>query len=105
MADKDNREVIARRLREPKHDLTVNYAVWKAGQRIYRIHSESFHAVEFNPGKGNARFSPMKNGVATLYGGIRKKEVDSEPLSSSVIMAIIEEQADQLGLVLLDAGS
>lgn len=70
MADKDNREVIARRLREPKHDLTVNYAVWKAGQLIYRIHSDAFHAVQFNPGKGNARFSPLKNGVATLYGGI-----------------------------------
>ena len=55
MADRDNREVIARKLRKPKSDLAVNYAVWKAGKRIYRIHSAAFTAAQFNPGKGSAR--------------------------------------------------
>lgn len=67
MADRD---VIARKLRPPKPDLAVNITVWEAGKRIYRIHTAAFHAVHFNPGRGNARFSPMLNGVATLYGGV-----------------------------------
>ncbi|MDN4625617.1 RES family NAD+ phosphorylase [Erwinia sp. PsM31] len=67
MAD---REAITRKLKPPKSDLAVNLTVWEAGKRIYRIHSAAFRAAQFNPGKGSARFSPMINGVATLYGGV-----------------------------------
>lgn len=143
MADKDNREVIARRLREPKHDLTVNYAVWKAGQLIYRIHSDLYLA-DLNPktlrrmGVSRAdlldstadqyiytreyalaihqrcpqahglQWSSRQHGdtALMLFEDRFQKQplqtaVESEPLSSPAIMAIIEEQADQLGLVLL----
>lgn len=70
MADSDNdRDDVVRKIPAPKKDLEVNFISWKAGKPIYRIHSAAYTAVQFNPGKGRARFSPMKNGVATLYGG------------------------------------
>lgn len=70
MADSDNnRDDVVRKIPAPKKDLEVNFISWEAGKPIYRIHSAAYTAVQFNPGKGRARFSPMSNGVATLYGG------------------------------------
>lgn len=69
MAESDNRDVAVRKLRKPKHVLEVNFTTWIAGKPICRIHSANFNALQFNPGKGNARFSPLSNGVSTLYGG------------------------------------
>ncbi|MGB9095967.1 RES family NAD+ phosphorylase [Erwinia sp.] len=69
MADADDKEVIARKIRQPKSNLQVNFVTWPAGKRFYRVHSADYRAAEFNPGKGNSRFSPMSNGVSTLYGG------------------------------------
>lgn len=71
MADTEHRDVsgVERGLAAPRVNLKINVATWPAGQRIYRIHSDKFTALQFNPGMGNARFSPMLNGVATLYGG------------------------------------
>lgn len=70
MADPDNTEQVERKVPAPKTNLAVNFIRWAAGKRIYRIHSATFTATQFNPGLGNARFSPMSNGVPTLYGGI-----------------------------------
>ncbi|PNS12181.1 toxin [Mixta theicola] len=70
MADSANAEQVERKVPAPKADLAVNFIRWAAGKRIYRIHSSEFTATQFNPGSGNARFSPMSNGVPTLYGGI-----------------------------------
>ncbi|WP_233268259.1 RES family NAD+ phosphorylase [Pantoea sp. BAV 3049] len=47
----------------------MNFAIWRAGNPIYRLHSARFTALRFNPGKGSSRFSPLANGVPTLYGG------------------------------------
>lgn len=69
MADSDDKDVV-RKLPAPKTDILVNFTVWPAGKPIYRIHSAEFTAVQFNPGKGSARFSPMSNAVPTLYGGV-----------------------------------
>jgi hypothetical protein len=69
MADSDDKEVV-RKLPVPKTNLLVNFTTWPADKPIYRIHSAEFSAVQFNPGKGNARFSPMSNAVPTLYGGV-----------------------------------
>ncbi|WP_455424472.1 RES family NAD+ phosphorylase [Dryocola sp. LX212] len=54
----------------PPRNLRVNTTLWLAGTQIYRIHSKQFTAAQFNPGAGNARFSPLRNGVSTLYGGV-----------------------------------
>ncbi|WP_369928463.1 RES family NAD+ phosphorylase [Xanthomonas sp. NCPPB 2632] len=47
--------------------------VWKRGEEIHRIHAGQFAANQFNPGFGNARFSPIKDAgeafIPTLYGG------------------------------------
>ncbi|CNF37381.1 RES family NAD+ phosphorylase [Yersinia kristensenii] len=70
MADSDDKDNVVRKVPLPKADLQVNFTTWIAGKLIYRIHSAEFTATQFNPGKGNARFSPMDNGVSTLYGGV-----------------------------------
>ncbi|TQI78601.1 RES domain-containing protein [Serratia fonticola] len=69
MVDADDKEIV-RRVPIPKADLSVNFVIWPAGKPIHRIHSVAFSAAQFNPGKGSARFSPMSNGVPTLYGGV-----------------------------------
>ncbi|MHA3541175.1 RES family NAD+ phosphorylase [Yersinia enterocolitica] len=70
MADSDDKDNVVRKVPVPKADLQVNFTTWIAGKLIYRIHSAEFTATQFNPGKGNARFSPMDNSVSTLYGGV-----------------------------------
>ncbi|AYW90831.1 MULTISPECIES: RES family NAD+ phosphorylase [Yersinia pseudotuberculosis complex] len=70
MADSDDKDNVVRKLPVPKAYLPVNFTTWTAGKLIYRIHSAEFTATQFNPGKGSARFSPMSNEVATLYGGV-----------------------------------
>ncbi|MGE9550351.1 RES family NAD+ phosphorylase [Erwinia amylovora] len=69
MAESDDSNVVVRRLRKPKDRLEVNFATWRAGNPIHRLHSARFTALRFNPGKGSSRFSPLGNGVPTLYGG------------------------------------
>lgn len=71
MASPTHREVPGhlRSLPKPLDNLKINVSTWAAGLPIYRIHSAQFCATQFNPGYGSARFSPMSNGVATLYGG------------------------------------
>ncbi len=70
MDDKDNEEV---KFPEPPDNARCKTAVWKAGKKIERIHSSQFTAIQFNPGLGNARFSPLVNegigNVPTIYGG------------------------------------
>ncbi|MRT04156.1 RES family NAD+ phosphorylase [Ewingella americana] len=70
MAENDNKDDVkkSRKLPVPKPCLDVNFTTWPAGRPFHRIHSKKFRATEFNLGKGNARFSPMSNGIATLYG-------------------------------------
>lgn len=70
MVDADDTEPVERKVPAPKADIAVNFAIWSAGKPIYRVHSSAFTATQFNPGLGNARFSPMSNGVPTLYGGV-----------------------------------
>lgn len=65
-----DKEPVVRSVPAPKAHLAVNFTLWAAGKPIYRIHSSQFSATQFNPGLGNARFSPMRNGVSTLYGGV-----------------------------------
>ncbi|MCW7761018.1 RES family NAD+ phosphorylase [Photorhabdus luminescens] len=56
----------------PPENTGVKIQKWKAGTPIERIHRIKFKGIEFNPGIGNARFSPFKNNgifVPTIYGG------------------------------------
>ncbi len=56
----------------PPENTAAKIQKWKAGTPIKRIHKAKFKGAEFNPGVGNARFSPFKNNgisVPTLYGG------------------------------------
>ncbi|MDC9593996.1 RES family NAD+ phosphorylase [Xenorhabdus sp. IM139775] len=52
---------------------SVKTGIWKAHNTIERIHHQAYKSTEFNPGKGNARFSPCKNAqghpIPTIYGG------------------------------------
>lgn len=45
----------------------------KKGTPLWRVHPSQYAEREFNPGKGNARFSPIKdakgNQIPTLYAG------------------------------------
>ncbi|HHR5882909.1 TPA: RES family NAD+ phosphorylase [Providencia alcalifaciens] len=64
------------KIREPDEmdNLSNKLITWPKGKKIERIHSVLFHAVQFNPGKGYSRFSPIfsqsGNNIPTLYGGI-----------------------------------
>ncbi|MCL7679539.1 RES domain-containing protein, partial [Klebsiella pneumoniae] len=63
------------RLPAPPADMQVpRVTVWPAGKRIVRVHSRQFAGDAFNPGYGNARFSPLQRAdgrlIPTLYGGI-----------------------------------
>ena len=47
---------------------------WGKGETVYRVHSDAYGSVEFNPSSaGNARFSPLVNVagavIPTLYAG------------------------------------
>lgn len=57
----------------PPARLDVTITIWKKGLEIHRVHSDAYQAEQFNPGVGNARFSPISdtNGISipTLYGG------------------------------------
>ncbi|WP_237388062.1 RES family NAD+ phosphorylase [Xenorhabdus sp. Sc-CR9] len=52
---------------------TIKTGIWKARCPIERIHHQTYKGTEFNPGKGNARFSPCQNAqgesIPTIYGG------------------------------------
>ncbi|MCQ3494490.1 RES family NAD+ phosphorylase [Salmonella enterica subsp. enterica serovar Indiana] len=80
MDDPDDKGLIERKVPAPKENLTANFASWAAGKPIYRIHSSRFTATQFNPGLGSASFSPMSNGVPTLYGGVSTGVVIMETL-------------------------
>ncbi|CEE90667.1 RES family NAD+ phosphorylase [Xenorhabdus nematophila] len=57
----------------PLNSRSVKTGIWQARNPIERIHHQVFKGAEFNPGKGNARFSPCKNAqgipIPTIYGG------------------------------------
>lgn len=57
----------------PGHDNRVKTGVWEAGRPLHRIHSLRFGASQFNPGLGEARFSPLRDAqglpIPTLYAG------------------------------------
>lgn len=52
---------------------SVKMGIWKAQKPIERIHHQAYKGAEFNPGKGNTRFSPCKDEqgepIPTIYGG------------------------------------
>jgi RES domain len=54
-------------------DLHITRTVWPRGKAIHRIHPAIYPANGFNPGKGNARFSPItssaQRAIPSLYGG------------------------------------
>lgn len=54
-------------------DLTARMVIWPKGKTFERIHASQFGAAEFNPGKGQSRFSPIIDNtgktIPTLYGG------------------------------------
>lgn len=57
----------------PSANLRLNLKIVNPGQIYHRIHSFKFSSTQFNPGYGNARFSPIKNAsgksIPTMYGG------------------------------------
>lgn len=68
----DDKEARIKQFPSPPDNSSVKTTTWKAGKKIERIHSKQFTATQFNPGFGNARFSPVENDdgvVPTIYGG------------------------------------
>lgn len=55
----------------PPANLNVTVETLKQDTQIYRVHSDKFGAVQFNPGLGNARFSPITDQagkqIPTIY--------------------------------------
>ncbi|HHR4016864.1 TPA: RES family NAD+ phosphorylase [Salmonella enterica] len=66
---------MAKKIKTPDTGTTLSTRLtcWPEDKPIERIHSSRFGATDFNPGRGNSRFSPMKvskgTNVPTLYGG------------------------------------
>lgn len=60
-------------LPKPTSNIVVTYEVLKPGSPIFRVHETRFEPDGFNPGFGNARFSPIidahANQIPTMYGG------------------------------------
>jgi len=58
----------------PPATLHITFTTLEKGARLHRVHMDKYRSDEMNPGlKGNARFSPVKDGagnpVPTLYAG------------------------------------
>ena len=58
----------------PSGKLNITVIDWGENGLIYRVHSQSYGALEFNPtGRGEARFSPLisppRSIIPTLYAG------------------------------------
>lgn len=54
--------------------LDASMITWTTGKLVHRVHLDSFEAPSFNAsGKGNARFSPLRDGtgaiIPTIYAG------------------------------------
>ncbi|EQB99049.1 RES family NAD+ phosphorylase [Photorhabdus temperata] len=68
----DDKKGLQENIPLPPENTVAKTKKWKAGTPIERIHRTKFKGAEFNPGVGNARFSPFKNNgifVPTIYGG------------------------------------
>jgi len=57
----------------PPPILHLSRVTWQKDKLIHRIHADKFPGAAFNPGLGNARFSPIRDrhgaAIPTLYGG------------------------------------
>lgn len=58
---------------QPPEDIKVKTETLAAGTKMWRVHQSQFGEAAFNPGFGNARFSPINNAsgekIPTLYAG------------------------------------
>ncbi|QJT37031.1 RES domain-containing protein (plasmid) [Aeromonas media] len=58
---------------QPPENLKVKTETVAAGTKMWRVHHSQFGEAAFNPGFGNARFSPIDNAsgekIPTLYAG------------------------------------
>jgi hypothetical protein len=58
---------------QPPDNIQVNTETMAAGTKIWRVHQSKFGEAAFNPGFGDARFSPIQNAlgdyIPTLYAG------------------------------------
>lgn len=58
---------------QPPEDIKVKTETLAAGTKMWRVHQSKYGEAEFNPGFGNARFSPINNAsgekTPTLYAG------------------------------------
>ncbi|ELY6226576.1 RES family NAD+ phosphorylase [Cronobacter muytjensii] len=82
-------DITEERLPAPPADMQVpRVTVWPAGKRIIRVHSDQFAGDAFNPGIGNARFSPLRradgSAIPTLYGGVGAEVAIMESLFHDV---------------------
>ncbi|ELY2495835.1 RES family NAD+ phosphorylase [Cronobacter muytjensii] len=82
-------DITEERLPAPPADMQVpRVTVWPAGKRIIRVHSDKFAGDAFNPGIGNARFSPLRradgSAIPTLYGGVGAEVAIMESLFHDV---------------------
>jgi hypothetical protein len=57
----------------PPNNMKVAQQNLQKGAHVFRVHSVDFAATQFNPSRGDARFSPFRNEkdewVPTIYGG------------------------------------
>lgn len=57
----------------PPAKLHVTWMIFAAGSILHRVHRDIYGPVEFNPGFGDARFSPIQNqegeAIPTMYAG------------------------------------
>lgn len=74
----------------PPPDIDPLRITWKAGRRLYRVHSEDYSPTAFNPGRGRpGRFHPIvdRDGmpIATLYAADRIDGALSETVFHSLV--------------------
>lgn len=69
-------------------DLDPKLATWKAGRRLFRVHSEGVAANTFHPGYGRGRFHPIRSAAARAIPTLYAADKINGALSESVFRDI-----------------
>lgn len=89
----------------PISNLDPKLTIWKAGRRLFRVHTHKVDADAYNPGYGRGRFHPIRdangNAIPTLYAADRIQGALSESVFRDVTSATGRIHRDDLQALLL----
>ena len=87
---------------EPPDHVEPRTTRWRAGRRLYRVHSDRYRPAQFNPGNRGrpGRFHPIREAgrlIPTLYAADRIEGVLSETLFHNVLAGGLVLRAELIG--------